>query len=97
MLTATGAYITEQRRARHLTLGQLAAAIGYTNVAKGARRILALERDGDPVAGLLEKVVHALGLDSHHVQELVAEAADASKRTGNAGPASRSNRNYAAV
>jgi hypothetical protein len=69
----TGAYFAEQRRASRLTLGQLAAAIGYTNIAKGASRILALERDGVAVRGLLDKIINALGLDGEHVRNLVAE------------------------
>jgi hypothetical protein len=73
LTTLTGAYVAEQRRAKCLTLGQLAAAIGYVNVAKGARRLLALERDGEPMAGLLDKIIPALDLDGRYVQELVAE------------------------
>jgi hypothetical protein len=41
--TRTGAYLSEQRHARHLNTHQLAAALGYTNLVKGARRILALD------------------------------------------------------
>ena len=73
MLTRTGAYLTEQRRAKRLTRGQLAAAIGYTNIAKGARRLQALEREGRTVEGLLENVVRVLGLDPEHVKQLVNE------------------------
>jgi hypothetical protein len=71
--TLTGAYFAEQRRANRFTLGQLAAAIGYTNISKGASRILAVERDGRAIAGLLDKLVNALGLDREHVRALVAE------------------------
>jgi hypothetical protein len=73
MFTSTGAYISEQRRANRLTRAQLAAAIGYTNIAKGADRIVRLERDGHAADGLLEKIVQALGLDRQHVQELINE------------------------
>lgn len=73
MTTLTGAYFAEQRRANRLTLGQLAAAIGYTNISKGASRILAVERDGRAILGLLHKLVNALGLDREHVRALVAE------------------------
>src|ERR1700676_1104867 len=73
MLTHTGAYLSEQRRANRLTRSQLAAAIGYTNIGKGANRIVRLERDGDAAHGLLEKIVHVLGLDHQHVQELINE------------------------
>jgi len=50
MLTRTGAYLFDQRQAKHLTRGQLAAALGYTNIAKGVSRIVHLERDGEAVA-----------------------------------------------
>ncbi len=73
MRTRTGAYLAEQRQAKHLNPQQLAAAVGYTNLAKGGNRILALERDGDPVDGLLDKVIDVLGLDRRHVQALVAD------------------------
>jgi hypothetical protein len=73
MLTRTGAYLSEQRQAKHLTRGQLAAALGYTNIGKGANRIVHLERDGIAVGGLVEKIVHELGLDHQHVQELINE------------------------
>lgn len=71
-MNRTGQYLAEQRRARRLTPQQLAAAIGYRNVAKGARRILALERQNVGVEDLLDRVVHALGLDRDYVSALAA-------------------------
>jgi transcriptional regulator with XRE-family HTH domain len=71
--TLTGAYLAERRHAKGLTRGQLAAALGYTNIAKGANRIVHLERDGKAVAGLLDKIVDVLALDRHHVQKLLDE------------------------
>jgi hypothetical protein len=73
MPTRTGAYLAEQRRTQHLSPQRLAAALGYTNLAKGARRILALERDGNAVDGLLDNIIIVLGLDYDHVHALVAE------------------------
>jgi hypothetical protein len=73
MLTRTGAYLAEQRRVQHLNSHQLAAALGYTNLVKGGRRILALERDGTTVYGLVDKVINALGLDREFVRALVDE------------------------
>ena len=73
MPTRTGAYLAEQRRTKHLSPQRLAAAVGYTNLAKGANRILALERDGRAVDGLLDKIINVLGLDHDHVYALVAE------------------------
>jgi len=71
-MNRTGQYLAEQRRARRLTPQQLAAAIGYRNVAKGARRILDLERHNFAVEGLLDRIVHALGLDRDYVASLAA-------------------------
>ena len=68
MPTRTGAYLAEQRRTKQFSPQRLAAAVGYTNLAKGANRILALERDGKAVGGLLEKIVNALGLDREYVR-----------------------------
>ena len=73
MPTRTGAYLAEQRRTQHLSPQRLAAALGYTNLAKGARRILALERDGNAVDGLLDNIINVLGLDHDQVHALVAE------------------------
>jgi|SRR6202158_4940278 len=73
MPTRTGAYLAEQRRTKHLSPQRLAAALGYTNLAKGANRILALERDGNAVDGLLDNIINVLGLDHDQVHALVAE------------------------
>ena len=73
MKTRTGAYLEAQRHEQHLSPQQLAAAIGYKNLHKGGNRILALEREGRSVEGLLEKAIAVLGLDGQHVQHLVAE------------------------
>src|SRR5436190_21448593 len=73
MRTLTGAFVEQQRRLQHLTLGQLAKALGYMNASKGARRIQALEREGRAVEGVLDGVVRVLGLDAAHVHHLDAE------------------------
>ena len=78
MRTRTGTYLAEQRRAQHLNTHQLAAALGYTNLVKGARRILGLERDGEAVDGLLDNIIKVLGLDPDHVHALVAASPPAS-------------------
>src|ERR1700680_4286788 len=73
MPTRTGAYLAEQRRTQHLSPQRLAAALGYTNLTKGARRILVLERDGHVIDGLLDHIIIVLGLDHDLVHALVAE------------------------
>jgi len=73
MQTHTGTYLAAARKAKHLTLGQLARRIGYQNLAKGSRRIQQLEREGRTVDGLLERLVSALDLDPAHVWSLVEQ------------------------
>jgi len=73
MHSRLGAYVAEQRRARHLTPQQLAAAIGYKSLAKGGNRVLALEREGETAGDLLARLVAVLRLDSEQVQALVDE------------------------
>ena len=70
MHSRLGAFISEQRRARPLTPQQLAAAIGYKNLAKGANRILTLERAGETAGDLLDKLIAVLALDREHVHAL---------------------------
>ena len=70
MLTRTGAFLAEQRRTKQLSPQRLAAALGYTNLAKGANRILAVERDGNAVDGLLDNIINVLGLDHDQVYAL---------------------------
>lgn len=72
MLTRTGSYLAEQRRTQRLNSHELAAKLGYVNVVKGARRVLALERDGVTVPGLLGKIIAVLGLDADHIHALAA-------------------------
>ena len=69
----TGQYLAEQRHARGLTPQQLAHLVGYRNVDKGGRRILALEREARTVGNLLDRVIEALELDRGYVQSLVAD------------------------
>jgi len=73
MQTRTGTYLATQRQAKHLTLGQLARAVGYGNVEKGSRRIQQLEREGRTIDGLLEKICVVLDLDPAHVWSLVEQ------------------------
>lgn len=71
-MNRTGQYLAEQRQARRLTPQQLAAAIGYRNLERGARRILALERRNAVIEGLLDRISHALSVDPAYVASLAA-------------------------
>src|SRR4051794_26099036 len=81
MHSRLGTHVAEQRRARRLTPQQLAVAIGYRNVAKGGKRIIALERGGVTDRGdLLEQITDALALDAEHVRRLADEDREARTR-----------------
>jgi hypothetical protein len=71
MPSLTGAFIEEQRRLAGLSRSQLAVRLGYTNLAKGANRIVRLERDGELPPDLLRRIVSALALDAERVRLLV--------------------------
>ncbi len=73
MRTQTGTYLAEQRLARRLTPQQLAAQVGYGNLAKGANRGLALERNAMDANDLLNRVVAALDVDRGYVQRLIEQ------------------------
>lgn len=73
MKNRTGAFVAAQRHAHQLTPAQLAVRAGYTNTSKGARRIVALERYGVVVDGLLDRLIDALDLDRVYFLTLVED------------------------
>ena len=73
MHSRLGAYVAEQRRVRKLTPQQLAALVGYRNVAKGGNRIVAVERGEQTDAALLARVAAALQLDLARVDALAQD------------------------
>jgi hypothetical protein len=68
-----GDFLRAERLKQGLTLGQLAHMVGYRNIAKGARRILALERTGTGKPDLMVNVAEALNLDWAVVEGLADE------------------------
>ena len=58
-----GELIRISREAHHLTRGQLAAAIGYRNLAKGSRRIHQAEIGEGATQTLVESLIARLDLD----------------------------------
>jgi transcriptional regulator with XRE-family HTH domain len=67
-------YFRTERKCQRLTLGQLAARVGYgKTVSKGCRRLCRFERDGTIKPDLLEKVAEALGIDWNIVERLLDE------------------------
>lgn len=64
MKNRLGSWVREQRVARGLTLGRLAAEVGYRNIGKGTNRLHQLETEGEFHPDLLLKVIAALDLDT---------------------------------
>ena len=56
-------YVHQQRLERKWSFGELARQVGYRNLAKGANKLCALEREGIATPELWRKVVEALGLE----------------------------------
>jgi hypothetical protein len=72
-MTNLGAFFSDERKRRGLTLGQLARLVGYRNLNKGARRIACLEHTGTAMPNLLLNVADVLGLDWMLVERLAEE------------------------
>ena len=68
-----GAFLRAERLRRGLSLSELARMVGYRNINKGVRRIMALEQTGSGKADLLVNVAAALNLDWTVVERLVDE------------------------
>lgn len=73
MATHLSAHFRQRRLELGLSLGQLAAQCGYSNLSKGANRISAFEQIGIAHADLLRKLAAALEIDSETVHHLSAE------------------------
>jgi transcriptional regulator with XRE-family HTH domain len=72
-----GSYIKGERLKQKLNTAQLAQKIGYCNINKGMRRILALEREGTASYALLEQVVDVLNLDADYIESLIRQDREA--------------------
>jgi hypothetical protein len=66
-------HFKSERIAKHLKPGDVARAIGYQNIAKGANRIVRFEREGVVKEDLLIKVAAILGIDWTTVEELAEQ------------------------
>jgi hypothetical protein len=89
MMSKLAAFIQAERLKRGLSLGKLARMVGYRNIAKGARRIIALERTGMAKPDLLVNVAEALDLDWTVVERLVEEDHQERLRKWGHGPRSQ--------
>ena len=73
MTTHLAEHFGKRRRERELKLVQVARMVGYSNVAKGIRRIEAFERTGRITPDLLAKLATALEIDRPTVNLLFHE------------------------
>lgn len=71
MSTNLSRFFKEQRLAKGLTSGQLAAMIGYHNINKGSNRIHCFEESGEIHRDLLVKLVEALEIDQDTLERLL--------------------------
>lgn len=70
MTTHLAEHFGKRRRERELKLVQVARMVGYSNVAKGIRRIEAFEQKGRITPDLLTKLAAALEIDQSTVNHL---------------------------
>jgi transcriptional regulator with XRE-family HTH domain len=73
MMSKLGDFLRAERLKQGLSLGQLARLVGYRNLNKGARRILALERTGTGKVDLVVNVAEALDLQWTTIERLAEE------------------------
>jgi hypothetical protein len=73
MMSKLGDFLRAERFKQGLSLGQLARLVGYRNLNKGARRILALERTGTGKVDLVVNVAETLNLDWMAVERLAED------------------------
>lgn len=67
-----GRYFRSRRLELGLSLGEVARRLGYSNISKGARRVLELEEVGECCTQeFLVKLMGVLGVDPSVVQELL--------------------------
>lgn len=73
MESKLGEFIRAERCKRGLSLGAMTRLVGYRNVSKGARRIIALEQTGTAKPDLLVHVAEALDLDWIVVEQMMED------------------------
>jgi len=73
MSTHLGEHFKKRRLEKGLSLPQIARMAGYTNIAKGIRRIEAFEQSGYVYPDLVTKLATALDIDAATVQRLYYE------------------------
>ena len=72
-MTHFAEYCQKKRLEKGLSLAQVAKMVGYTNIAKGIRRVEYFERSGYAHPDLLAKLAAAYAIDEATVQRLYYE------------------------
>jgi hypothetical protein len=80
MATNLAQYIKQERVKQGINYAKLSRKMGYTNVNKGIRRVVDLEREGKVNNEVLEKVVDVLKLDKTHIDQLIHQDKDYQQR-----------------
>jgi len=79
MKTNLAQYIKQERVKQGLNYAELSRKMGYTNINRGMRRIIDLEREGIVSSTLLKKVVEDLKLDAGYIDSLTMKDSEAYK------------------
>ena len=80
MTTNLSRFIKEERENQGLNYAEVSRKMGYTNLNKGMRRIIDLEREGLVHPEVLEKIIDALELDKEYVDILIQKDWEQEKR-----------------
>ena len=73
-------FIKEERVKQGLNYAEISKMIGYTNLNKGMRRIIDLEREGIVHHEVLEKIIYALKLHKDKVKILIQQDEEVQQR-----------------
>ena len=71
MSTHLSRFFRQRREARKLSFGDLARQLGYTNVAKGANKIIKFERDGNIPPDLFRKQAAVLEISAEDIRRCI--------------------------
>ena len=80
MTTKLAGYIKQQRERQRLNYAELSRKMGYSNINRGMRRVIDLEREGIFHFEVLEKIIDALELDQEYIEQLIEEDEEQKRR-----------------
>ncbi len=80
MKTNLSRYIKQERLKRGLNFAELSQKMGYTNVNRGMRRIIDLEREGVVHHEILEKIIDVLELDREKIDQFIQQDKEQQQR-----------------